>query len=489
MSDTPFFPAWLARLAPMGRRLQQTARTLQAMTLAQLEIVFAACVPDPLLPKAAEKENSRDRLYTRLRTFWTFVWQGFNPKASCREAVRQLQALFKLQDGPRISEEDGAYCKARKRLKAKDLRKVLAHIAQVADQPAPPTGLLQGRPLKVVDGSGATLADTKANRKAYPPPKTQHKLKTGFPWMRLVVIFTLASGAILSMLQGNIHQSELRLFHLLLDTLEKGDILIGDKGFGNFVALTLLQQIGVDFIGRSARHTDGRKALQRLGKNDWLVRWKKGGNPSAILTPEQWAQLPAEVTVRMVRGSLYVKGFRVRQVTLVTTLLDPVLYPAQEILRAYLRRWRLEMCLDDLKTTLQMETLRCQTPAMVEKEALIHLIAHNLLRWVMVQAATTHEAELERISFKGALDGLRQFTHAMAQARSQKRRQALWEELLRTLVADALPDRPGRCEPRRVKRQRNKYDRLVGSRHRLRDRPKRNERLRRARLRKLEAAK
>lgn len=136
-----------------------------------------------------------------------------------------------------------------------------------------------------------------------------------------------------------------------------------------------------------------------------------------------------------------------------------------------------------------METLRCRTPAMVEKETLIHLITHNLIRWAMAQAATTHGADLERISFKGSLDGLRQFTHAMAQARSRKRRQALWEELLRTLVADALPERPGRRELRRIKRQHHKYDRLTGPRHRMRDRPKRHDRHKLARQRKLDAAK
>jgi hypothetical protein len=323
MAETPFFPAWRHRFAPMGRRLQAAAHNIQAMTLAQLETVFAACVPDTLFPKAPGQENSRDRLYTRWRTFWTFIWQGFNPKASCREAVRQLQALFKLQDGPAVSARDGAYCKARKRLKTKDLRSALAHTARVADRAAPPTGLLQGRPIKVVDGSGVTLADTPANRKAYPAPKTQHKLNTGFPWMRLLVIFNLAGGGISALLQGNLHQAELRLLHLLMDVLEKGDILIGDQGFGNFVALTLLQQIGVDFIARSARLVDGRKARRRLGRNDWLICWKKGPKPSAILTPKQNAQLPKEVAVRIVRGSLYVKGFRVRQVTLVTTLLDP----------------------------------------------------------------------------------------------------------------------------------------------------------------------
>jgi hypothetical protein len=391
--------------------------------------------------------------------------------------------LFTLLDGTRVSEKDGAYCTARKRLTVKTLTGVLDATAKKCEAQAPRTKFLQGRNVKAVDGTCLTLADTRANRKKYPKAKCQN-LNTGFPLMRLVVVFSLASGAVLSMLQGNLHTAELRLFHLLLETLEKGDIMLGDRGFGNFVALTLLQQIGVDFISRSARKVDGRRA-KRLGPKDWLVPWKKGPNPSAILTPEQWAKLPGELTVRIVRGSLYKPGYRVREVTLVTTLLDPVLYPAKEILEAYLRRWRLEMCLDDLKTTLGMETLRCKSPAMAQKEALMYLIAHNLVRWLMLQAVLKHEVQLEQISFKGTIDSLREFSQAMAQARTERKRKALWNELLRTVAADVLPLRPERREPRAVKRKRNKYPLLNTPRHKFRDLAKRHDRRRKSRLRKL----
>ena len=114
----------------------------------------------------------------------------------------------------------------------------------------------------------------------------------------------------------------------------------------------------MDFIGRTTRRIDGRRRLQRLGRNDWLIEWKKGAKASPWMTLLQWRGLPATLTLRAVKGSLCQKGFRVRQVTVITTLLDSELYPAQEILYAYLRRWRLEMCLDDLKTTLHMESLR-----------------------------------------------------------------------------------------------------------------------------------
>jgi len=483
-SPTPFFPSWHAQLAPLGARVAQTTHRLRAYTLCQLEERFGSCLPQTLFPKTADHTNSRDRLYTRWLTFWSMLWQGFNPKAPGREVVRQIQALFELHDGPSISEQDGAYCRAKARLPVSEFPKALAATAQAADRGAPTLTWLQGRRVKVVDGTTLTLADTPKNRAVYPALQSP---EPNFPKLRLVVLFSLWSGAVLSLASGNLHAAELPLLSQWLDQLAAGDILLADRGFGNFILLALLQKLnrGVDFIGRSVRHVDGRRRLKRLGRQDWLVLWQRSPNPSLWLPLAQWLALPKQMTVRMVRGSLYCKGFRVRQVTLVTTLLDPQLYPAQEILQAYLRRGRLEMCLDDLKTTLEMEMLRSRSPEMVQREVYAHLIAHNLIRYTMAQAATQQTVPLERISFKGTLDALRHFTHAMSQARTKKKRRQLWTKLLETLAADLVPERPDRSEPRAVKRGKNKYPRLSTPRHQFRGRPKRNVRLTKARLRKL----
>jgi hypothetical protein len=483
-APTPFFPSWQALLAPRSARVAQTVKTVGSYTLCQLEERFGACLPQTLFPKAAGHTNSRDRLYTRWLTFWSMLWQGFNPKAPGREVVRQIQALFELHDGPSISEQDGAYCRAKARLSVSEFPKALAATAQAANRATPTLTWLQGRRVKVADGTILTLNDTPKNRAAYP---ALHSPEPNFPMLRLVVLFSLWSGAILSLAAGNLHAAELPLFSQLLDQLVAGDILLADRGFANFILLALLQKLnrGVDFIGRSVRHVDGRRRLKRLGPQDWLVQWQRSPNPSLWLPLAQWLALPKQMTVRMVRGRLHCKGFRVRQVTLVTTLLDPELYPAQEILQAYLRRWRLEMCLDDLKTTLEMEMLRSRSPEMVQREIYAHLIAHNLIRYTMAQAATQQTVPLERISFKGTLDALRQFTHAMSQARTKKKRRQLWTKLLETLAADLVPERPDRCEPRAVKRKKNKYPRLNAPRHKFRGRPKRNVRLTIARLRRL----
>jgi hypothetical protein len=484
MPVTPFFPSWRAGLAPLGSRTAQAVARVRSYTLCQLESCLGSWVPTGLFPKAPEKENSRDRDYTRWRTFWCMLWQSLNPDASGREVVRQLQALFRLENGPDISEDDGAYCRAKARLPLAEFPKGLAATAQAADRQAPPLSALQGRPLKAIDGSALTLADTPKNKKAYPPLQCANK--PNFPMMRIVVFFSLLSGAISLVAQGSLRVSELALFGSLMHQLAKGDILLGDRGFGCYALIAMLQHsLGVDFIGRTTHRIDGRRRLKRLAKNDWLVLWKKSARPSPWLSPLQWAGLPTEMTLRALRGRCYQKGFRVRQVKLVTTLLDPQLYPAQEILQSYLRRWRLEMCLDDLKTTLKMDLLRGRSPEMVQKELYARLIAHNLIRCIAAQAATAQGVALDRISFKGSLDALRQFSQAMAQARSKKKRRQLWAQLLNTLAADLLPHRPARREPRAVKRKKNKYPKLDLPRRKFRDHPKRNVRRKNARLRRL----
>jgi hypothetical protein len=484
VNATSFFPAWSHRLNPMGSRTAKLLRGAGALTLCQLETCFAAWTPPQLFPKATAKQNSRDRDYTPVRTFWCMLWQSFNPLAPGREVVRQLQALFELENRRPLSPEDGAYCRAKSRLPLDQFPTVLKATAGSADQLSHQTPqFLQSRWVKVVDGSTVTLQDTPKNRKAFPAVTCGT-----FPIMRFVAFFSLLSGAIIGVAQGAWGISELGLMHSLAAQLGAGDILVADRGFGSYPVVAWLQLAGIDFIGRTTRRIDGRRGVKRLGRNDWMIRWKESLSCSSPwLSHSERSALPAEMLIRAVKGSCFRKGFRVRQLTVITTLLDPELYPAEEILLAYLRRWRMEMCLDDLKTTLQMESLRGRTPEMARREMYTRLIAHNLIRCTMAQAAVKHSVVLERLSFKGSLDALRQFTQAMTMARSKAKRRQLWELLLDTLAKDRVPARPGRREPRAVKRRKSKYQRLHGSRHHFKDRPGRHKRERSARLRRLAA--
>jgi Transposase DDE domain len=468
----------------MRQALARTLRHVHACTLSQLESRFGSCLPPTLFAKAATGPNSRHRTYTQSRTFWCFLWQCLQVQAAAREVVRQLQAMLALHGAAPISPEDGAYCIARQRLPETLFGAALAATAMACQRAAGTLhGFLQNRPVKLIDGANLLMTDTPENQQEYPQVSTM-RAGCSFPIMKIVVVFSLLSGAVLAAGCGSIHVSEFRLLYDLLAHFKPGDILVADRGFGNGCVLAWLQSMNLDFIARSSRKVDGRCRRRRLGKNDWLVSWKRP-HKSAVIPWNTFEKFPTELTVRIVRGSLYQPGFRVRQVTLVTTLIDAQLYPAQDILRAYLCRWRMEMCLDDLKTTLGMSMLHCKSPAMVRKEMLMHLIAHNLIRYTMVQAAVEHGVDLQRLSFKGTLDALRQFTHAMAQARSKCKRHQLWDCLLRTLVRDPVPYRPNRREPRAIKQRSRKYDRLLIPRGQFKDRPKRNVRRTLSRLRRM----
>ena len=194
-----------------------------------------------------------------------------------------------------------------------------------------------------------------------------------------------------------------------------------------------------------------------MAQGDGLFVWTKGYEQSGLSTPGQWQNMPAQITVRIIRFTATIRGFRHRRVTLVTTLLDGNLYPAREIAALYARRWSLELCFRDLKTTLGMETLRCQSPPMARKELLAYLIAHNLIRCVMAQVVARYQVDLERISFKGSVDAVRQYSAVMAQTRNRQLHQQLWEDLLTNLARDLVPLRPDRREPRAVKRRPKAY--------------------------------
>ena len=328
MLTTPYFPTLRSGLAALGRR---TAQALRQTTLNQLQEHLRDLLPVPLLSAEDEGLNSRERIYSLRLTFECFLWQMLKPRTSCREVVRQVQALFRLQARGLVDEGDWAYVQARHRLPRERFEKALAATAQAADHRAGSVGQLQGRPVKAADGSSTQMPDTAENQKRYPQPAAQ-KTGCGFPVMKLVALFSLSSGAILNVMLGSLRHHDLRLLRGLWEQLKKGDILLGDRAFGEYTTLAGLPAQGVDVVARlhSRRKVDFRKA-RRLGHLDGLFLWTKGYQQSEILSAKEWALLPAQITVRILRFTATIRGFRGRRITLVSTLLDPKLYPAQEL--------------------------------------------------------------------------------------------------------------------------------------------------------------
>jgi hypothetical protein len=465
--DTPFFPHWRARLAAFGLR----APSLRALPLPHIEKLFAPILPAGLLAQAPSGVNSRERLYSLRGTFWGFLWQMLHPGTSCREVVRQMQALFCGADlSTTVDEGTSAYCQARQRLPLEVLQRARAAAAEHAEKLLPQDQTLwRGWRLKVTDGSTLSLADTPANQRAYPQLQSQQP-GCGFPLLKIVGVFSLASGALLGYAKGNKHSAELPLLFRLRSLFQKGDLLLADRGFCSYVVMALLEMLGVACLFRlhHARPNDLREGI-RLGKKDRLVVWRKPQQKPRYLPKALWRRVPEELTVRVLRVKLEIPGFRTQTVTLATTLSDAEAYPAEELAGLYLRRWRIELWWRPLKTSMGMEVLRCKTPAMLHKELEMYLMGYNLIRCLMAEAAALHGQPLEQLSFKGSVDAVRQYSPLIAQARSVKKQRRLVKDLLRVLALDLVPQRPGRQEPRVVKRRPKPYPLLNKPRRSFRE--------------------
>src|SRR5476651_748450 len=214
--------------------------------------------------------------------------------------------------------------------------------------------------------------------------------------------------------------------------------------------MAALLQRDVDTVMRlhQMRKVDLRRG-KRLGPGDQLVEWSKPAKPPLHVTPAQWELLPQTLAVRLIRVVVETPGFRTRHVLIATTLTDAALYPADAIRELYARRWTIELHFAQIKTILQLDVLRCQSPGMIQKELQVHLIAYNLVRALMQKAAHLYQVLLERLSFKGSLDTLRHWAAAIhASSKTPRKQTELIHRMLEAIATDPNPSRPGRSELR-----------------------------------------
>ena len=468
---TPDFPFWAAAFRIQIHRL----RTTTGSTLHQFEALFSAWIPRHRLAQQEDKEHSRDRRWNLRLVFWTFLWQVAQAGSSCREAIRQAQSLCRLSGRITPPDESSPYCQSRGKIPLECLQQIHDGLVRQAQEGLAEKDLWCGHRVLAVDGSTATMEDTPENQKVYPQQSVQ-KPGCGFPILRLVAFFSLATGMISSWITGNWLTHEIVLFQQLWENLRPGDVLLGDRGFSGWAVLAQCCVGAVHGVFRvhGARKIDFRKG-QRLSRHERLVHWSKPALRPRYLTPEQWALLPEVLELRLVRCRMNVPGFRTRQVILVTTLLDPLKYSAADLGALYLRRWEMELSLRHLKTTLQMEHLSCKNPDHVERELRMHLLMHNLVRRLMLESSRrAGGVPLSRISFAGALAVARRYGEALLQARSGHKRIELVDELYRVLADDLLPERPGRREPRAVKRRPKPFPRLMCHRSKFKEIPHQN---------------
>jgi hypothetical protein len=419
------------------------------------DLCFAKLLPTEQVEEALERHqvHFRQRLYTPLVTIWTFLYQVLASDQSCRAAVARLLAFLCVNNHCSGTAKTDPYCKARQRLPEKLLADLARSSGLELHRQVQATGLLGGRPIKIADGTTVSMPDTPANQKAYPQQAAQER-GLGFPILRMVGLISLSCGAVLDVAMGPYHgkrTGETSLLRRLLGQLTAGDVLLADAMFSNYPILALLLRQGVDVVS----HQDGRRYVdfrqgQRLSRYDHVVQWDKPPRPF-WMSQKLHSTLPEALTVREVKVEVSKKGFRCRHLLLVTTLLDAKVYRKEELATAYRCRWHAELNLRSIKNVMQMDVLRCKSPAMVRKEIWMHLLAYNLIRKLMAQAAMEGGLCPCDVSFKGTLQTLVAF--AAAGWSCLDRRNELYPAVLRAVATHRVNDRPDRVEPRAVKRR------------------------------------
>ncbi len=306
------------------------------------------------------------------------------------------------------------------------------------------------------------MPDTHANQQAYPQPP-QQKPGLGFPLMRIAAIFSLACGAVLDVgmcRYAGKGQSELALLRQLWSIFQPGSIMLADRLMCAWTELVMLKQRDVDCVCRfnsANRKTDFRRG-KRLGKDDHIVTWHKPTKPRSI-DKQTYNTLPDSLTIRECRVPIAQPGFRVKVIVIATTLLDHVAYPPSELAALYRARWNAELDLRSLKQTMQMDVLRCKTPELVRKELWTHILAYNLIRTIIAQAAHKHHLEPRSLSFKGAIQTLEAFQPVIALQGEYDaaHRLSLYQILLDAIATHRVADRPDRYEPRAKKRHHRNF--------------------------------
>jgi hypothetical protein len=422
------------------------------------ELHFASLLPEQLIDKllGAARDQWQGWVYRPAIVVWCFLAQTLSADHGCRETVAKLIAHLVSRGRKPCSPENGAYCTARDQLPEEFCHDLIGATSADVSAAVPQEWRWLGRRVCVVDGSTATMADTEENRAEYTQPPGQ-KRGCGFPILRFVVVFCLASGVALEMALGKYEgkqTGENSLFRSIDSVLASGDVLLADRYFSGWFDIALRTQRGIDVVVRKhqLRDTDFRRG-RRLGKDDQLVTWPKPARP-AWMEQSVYDALPDELTVREVRVRVDTPGFRVQELIVVTTLLDPFEVSRADLADLFRQRWQAELHLRSLKTVMQMDHLRCKAPHRVRNELRMHLVAYNLIRGVMVEAARRNHARPAQISFKGTMQTVNQFLPVL----NQQRDVLQWiEALLGCIASHIVGNRPDRVEPRVRKRRPKKY--------------------------------
>lgn len=454
--------------ATAKRRLQAGIRDRRERILSDsitgYALLFGRVIPAGFL--RGIDPTQRQRGFGHLPVFWAWLAQILETNASCNKAVGLIQGWCQSCGLSVPSSNTAAFCKARQRLKKSFLKKISAKVNQSLAAGIRREHLWHGHTLKSIDGSSVTLMDTEANQKKYPQPSSQ-KAGCGFPQMGIVGVLNHSHGGWEGFRTCASSTHDARMAPKLARHVGQGDLLLADRAFCTYEFIAMLLEKGADVLMRlhQARH---RKLDWRRGKKvsaiERLVTWKKPDRqpPGSSLSKKKWARLPREITLRYIKIGYENRAGEKQMLVVVSSLLDPVKYDAVELSSLYAERWQIELKLRDIKTTLAMEHFAVKTPAMAHKTLWMMMIAYNLVKQQMQQAAQEAGKPLNEMSFKGTLDYLTEQHEALRPLSGKPRKLAERLSGIITVCASKLIDiRPWRQEPRAQKRRPKGYQYLT----------------------------
>ena len=394
---------------------------------------------------STEAGQYRDRLYPPLNTLRLFIGQVLSEDRACQDVLGRHLSERVAQGRPSCGLNTGSYCQARQRLPLQIPQRLLRMVGERLQARMPKAWRWHGRHVKLFDGTTVSMPDTAQNQAAF-PQNGEQKPGLGFPVARIGGLISLSSGAVLghavSACKGK-GSGEQTLLRRLLPLIEEGDILLADALLATWWIIAEVRRRGGDVLmaQHGVRITEFAQG-RALGRNEHVLDWPRPRRPK-WMHPDDYHQYPARLRMREVQ---------INGRILVTSMLDPDPVPARELSRLYESRWNIEVDWRTIKVTMGMDVLRCRSPQMVEKEIAVYLLAYNLVRWAMASAALLAEILPRCLSFTGAKRVLLAFGEHLRHC-GRRRLSFMLAIVLGAIARLAIPQRPGRIEPRAKKRR------------------------------------
>ena len=399
-----------------------------------------------------------DTIYTPAIVLWGFLSQVIHKKEhrSCLAAVARIGVLLVAMGRPRGEQNNGPYCRARCRLPLPVVRELSEDVASRCEAQASPEWLFKNRHVKLIDGTTVTMPDTEENQEAFPQQSCQ-KEGFGFPIARMVVLLSLATAMVQGMAMGPYQGKETgesALLRGLLDHFEAGDIALADKLYCTYFMIALLGERKGDLVTllHQSRNADAEiRRGKRIGKGDYLITWHLPDRPD-WMDQETYSRMPEKLDLRLIQVKIPGRGFRPKSINIVTTLTDHELYSVDDLSSLYRERWNVELDIRSIKVTMGMDDLRCKTPEMVRKEIWACLLAYNVIRQKILQSALEKGIVPRRLSFTNALQVVTA-GWMVTNLLDKNTQEALIRMELHSIASQMVGKRPGRVEPRAVKRR------------------------------------